>query len=54
MEPEITCKLLKRGVRIFEVPITYVGRDFAEGKKISWRDGIDALRMIIGLRMLPH
>ena len=53
MEPEITCKLLKRGVKIFEVPITYVGRDFSEGKKISWRDGIDALRMIFGLRILP-
>ena len=53
MEPEITCKLLKRGINIFEVPITYVGRDFSEGKKISWRDGIDALRMIFGLRILP-
>ncbi len=53
MEPEITCKLLKRGVKIFEVPITYVGRDFTEGKKISWRDGIDALRVIFGLRILP-
>lgn len=53
MEPEITCKLLKRGVKIFEVPITYVGRDFSEGKKISWRDGIDALRVIFGLRILP-
>jgi glycosyltransferase involved in cell wall biosynthesis len=53
MEPEITCKLLKRGVKIFEVPITYVGRGFEEGKKISWRDGFDALRIIIGLRILP-
>jgi len=53
LEPEITCKLLKHGVKIFEVPITYVGRDFSEGKKISWRDGIDALRVIFGLRMLP-
>lgn len=53
MEPEITCKLLKRGTKIFEVPITYVGRDFSEGKKISWRDGIEALRVIFGLRILP-
>lgn len=53
MEPEITCKLLKRGINIFEVPITYVGRDFSEGKKISWRDGLDALRVIFGLRILP-
>ena len=53
MEPEITCKLLKRGINIFEVPITYVGRDFSGGKKISWRDGLDALRVIFGLRILP-
>lgn len=53
MEPEITCKVLRRGYRIFEVPITYVGRDFSEGKKITWRDGIDALRVIFGLRLLP-
>lgn len=50
MEPEITCKLLRRGVRIFEVPITYVGRDFSQGKKITWRDGIDALKVIFKLR----
>lgn len=53
IEPEITCKLLKRGIKIFEVPITYVGRGFEEGKKISWRDGFDALRVIIGLKILP-
>lgn len=51
MEPEITCKLLKRGVKIFEVPITYVGRDFSEGKKITWRDGIDALWVILTQRV---
>lgn len=53
MEPEITCKLLRRGYRIFEVPISYVGRDFDEGKKITWVDGIDALRVILGIRFLP-
>ena len=53
MEPEITCKVLKRGYRIFEVPISYVGRDFSEGKKITWRDGLDALRVIFSLRILP-
>ncbi|RPI49640.1 MAG: glycosyltransferase family 2 protein [Chloroflexi bacterium] len=37
-EPEITAKVLKRGHRIFEVPISYYGREFYEGKKISWRD----------------
>jgi glycosyltransferase involved in cell wall biosynthesis len=53
MEPEITCKVLKRGYKIYEVPITYVGRDFSEGKKITWRDGISAFRVIIGLRLAP-
>jgi len=51
IEPEITCKLLKRGYKIFEVPISYIGRDFSEGKKITWRDGISAVRTIIGLRL---
>lgn len=53
LEPEITCKLLRKGYRIFEVPISYVGRDFSEGKKITWLDGIDAFRVIIGIRFLP-
>ncbi len=53
MEPEITCKILRRGIRIYEVPISYVGRDFSEGKKITWLDGIDALRVILGIRFLP-
>lgn len=51
MEPEITCKLLNRNVKIYEVPITYVGRDHSEGKKITWRDGIDAVRVIVALRL---
>lgn len=50
IEPEITCKILKRGVKIFEVPISYVGRDFSEGKKITWRDGFGALRVIFQQR----
>jgi glycosyltransferase involved in cell wall biosynthesis len=50
LEPEITCKILKKGIRIFEVPISYVGRDFSEGKKISWKDGFSALLTIIKLR----
>jgi glycosyltransferase involved in cell wall biosynthesis len=53
LEPEITCKLLRHGYKIFEVPISYVGRDFSQGKKITWRDGINALRVIIGIRSLP-
>lgn len=50
MEPEITCKLLLRKKYIFEVPISYVGRDFSQGKKITWRDGFDALWVILSLR----
>ncbi|MEX0895841.1 MAG: glycosyltransferase family 2 protein [Patescibacteria group bacterium] len=54
IEPEITCKLLRSGYRIYEVPISYVGRDFSEGKKITWKDGIGALRVIFGIRLLPY
>ncbi len=39
-DPEITAKALKRGYRIYEVPISYAGREFHEGKKITWKDGI--------------
>lgn len=53
IEPEITCKLLLKKISIFEVPITYVGRDFSQGKKITWRDGIDAVKIILGMRFLP-
>lgn len=54
IEPEITCKLLRSGYKIYEVPISYVGRDFSEGKKITWRDGVDAIRVILGIRILPY
>ncbi len=50
IEPEITAKLFKRGARVYEVPITYEGRDYAEGKKISWRDGFPALWTLIKYR----
>lgn len=49
-EPEITAKVLKRGYRIYEVPIYYAGRDYAEGKKITWRDGVSALWALIRFR----
>jgi glycosyltransferase involved in cell wall biosynthesis len=49
-EPEITAKLLRRGCRILEVPITYVARDASAGKKIDWRHGIPALRALIRYR----
>jgi glycosyltransferase involved in cell wall biosynthesis len=53
IEPEITCKLLRQGIRIYEVPISYVGRDFSQGKKITWKDGISAVRVILALRLMP-
>src|SRR6185369_5888202 len=46
-EPEITAKISRLPVRIYEVPISYYGRTYAEGKKIGWRDGVSALRCII-------
>lgn len=52
IEPEITCKLLKRGMRIYEVPISYVGRDHSEGKKITWMDGFAAVAVILKERIL--
>jgi glycosyltransferase involved in cell wall biosynthesis len=51
IEPEITCKLLKRQVKIMEVPISYVGRTYQEGKKISWKDGLIAVKVIIRIRI---
>jgi glycosyltransferase involved in cell wall biosynthesis len=42
-DPEITAQILKRGYRIYEVPISYTGREFEEGKKINWRDGLTVL-----------
>ena len=51
IEPEITAKLFKRGARVYEVPITYEGRDYSEGKKISWRDGFPALWALVKYRL---
>jgi hypothetical protein len=45
-EPEITAKVARRGVRIYEVAISYHGRTYAEGKKINWKDGFSAIRCI--------
>ncbi len=47
IEPEITAKVAKRGYRIYEVPISYYGRDYWEGKKINWKDGFVALWTIL-------
>ncbi len=49
-EPEITAKVLRRGYRIYEVPISYAGREISEGKKISWRDGIGAIIALVRYR----
>jgi glycosyltransferase involved in cell wall biosynthesis len=47
IEPEITCKVSRLGARIYEVPISYNGRTYAEGKKIGWKDGISAVWTIL-------
>ena len=52
-DPEITARILKMGNRIYEVPISYAGREFNEGKKISWRDGFVVLRTLLRYRLLP-
>jgi glycosyltransferase involved in cell wall biosynthesis len=49
-EPEITAKILKQGVRIYELPISYYGRDYTEGKKITWKDGFGAMWALIKYR----
>ncbi|KKQ34938.1 MAG: Glycosyl transferase family 2 [candidate division WS6 bacterium GW2011_GWA2_37_6] len=49
-EPEITAKILKRGYKIYEVPITYKSRSIKEGKKIGWKDGIEAVYYLIKYR----
>jgi glycosyltransferase involved in cell wall biosynthesis len=51
-EPEITAKVLRQGYRIYEVPISYSGREVDEGKKISWRDGFGALKALIRFRFI--
>ncbi len=50
IEPEITAKIFKRGFRVYEIPITYDGRSYSEGKKITWRDGLIALWVLVKYR----
>jgi glycosyltransferase involved in cell wall biosynthesis len=50
IEPEITAKILRKGVRIYEVPISYTGREVDEGKKITWTDGFSALWTLVKFR----
>ena len=52
-DPEITARMLKMGHRIYEVPISYAGREFNEGKKISWKDGFVVLFTLLRYRLLP-
>ena len=51
MEAEITGKLLARGIRPFEVPVTYRARSREAGKKITWRDGVEALWILARIRV---
>ena len=51
VEPEITAKVCKRGLRIYQLPISYYGRTYEEGKKITWRDGFRAVRVLGQVRM---
>ena len=52
VEPEFTAKVLKKGCQIYEVPISYYGRKFSEGKKLTWRDGVIALWTLIKYRFV--
>ncbi len=49
-DPEITAQILRHGHRIYEVPISYTGREFAEGKKISWKDAFTVLKTLLRCR----
>lgn len=49
-EPEITAKVLKRRARLYELPISYYGREYAEGKKITWTDGLHAIFALVKFR----
>ena len=50
-EPEVTAKVCRRKLRIYEVPIAYYGRTYAEGKKITWRDGVKAAWVLLRVRL---
>jgi glycosyltransferase involved in cell wall biosynthesis len=52
IEPEMTAKIFKRGYRVYEVPITYDGRGYDEGKKIGWKDGVVALWVLVKYRIV--
>jgi glycosyltransferase involved in cell wall biosynthesis len=50
IEPELTAKIFKRGYRVYEIPITYAGRGYEQGKKITWRAGFNALWVLLKYR----
>lgn len=52
LEPEITAKVAKMQARLYEVPVSYAGRTYEEGKKITWKDGVSALRCILKFNLL--
>jgi hypothetical protein len=52
-EVEVTARLAQAGARIWELPISYAGRTYAEGKKITWRDGVAAIGHILRYNLLP-
>ena len=54
VEPELVAKIARMGSRVYEVPISYHGRTYAEGKKINWRDGFKALKTIAKYGLLPE
>jgi dolichol-phosphate hexosyltransferase len=54
IEPEITGRILRLGYRIYEVPIDYVARTRAQGKKLTWRDGLKALVVLMRIRLATH
>lgn len=51
IEPEITAKVCKRKLRVYELPISYYGRTYAEGKKITWTDGVKAVYVLLRVRV---
>ncbi len=53
IEPELTARLAQADARIYELPISYHGRSYAEGKKIGWKDGVSALWSIVRYNLLP-
>jgi hypothetical protein len=53
IEPELVARLAQAGARIYEVPISYHGRTYAEGKKIGWRDGVAAFWHVVRYNLLP-